>query len=155
MDDKIEIMFNSCHGGFGFSDAAMNAYRQTKELEDAEPVSRHDPLMVQIVKDMGFEANGRHSFICIRSIPAKFENYYEIIEYDGMESVHIRYSEYKVDAAKVILKDAQLSEAERVERASAILEMEYIERADTILELSPEKYALTVAKYAACSQDGL
>ena len=115
----IEIMFNKCFGGFGFSSKALRLYC---ELTGAsEPSSRHDPVMVSIVKDLGREANGHGADIAFESISAKFENYYEIQEYDGIESVHIRHSDYKINVAKTILADETLSHAERVERARALL----------------------------------
>jgi len=120
MSNKIEIMINKCYGGFSFSAAAKCAYKERTGSTDAR---RHDPLMIQIVKEMGSKANGPHAAIEVHEIPAKFENHYEIDDYDGMESVIILYDRYKNDAIAAMLKDAGLTTAERVERALALLEM--------------------------------
>jgi len=112
-------MINESYGGFGYSTDAIKLYRARTETDFGD-ISRHDPDMIAIVKEMGTSANGSCAKIIIRKIPAKFENYYEIRDYDGNESITILYDKYRVDVAKAILRSA---DADRVERALAVLEM--------------------------------
>ena len=116
---SIEIMINESYGGFGYSTDAIKLYRARTETDFGD-VSRHDPDMIAIVKEMGASANGFDAKISICEIPAKFENYYEIRDYDGNESITILYDKYRIDVAKAILRSA---DADRVERALAVLEM--------------------------------
>ena len=126
MTATVEILYNKCFGGFGFSSEAMNEYFNRKQTVDPSSFSeyeieRHDPVMLQIVKEMGSRANGYCARLAIQSIPSHFVKYYEIDEYDGSESVQIKYDAYRIDAAKALLRDTNLSKAEKIWRAAAVL----------------------------------
>jgi hypothetical protein len=108
----MKIVINSEHGGFGLSDEAMEIYLTRKGLpfvkeqwkfgssnrfifmksDDKKEcyfeseIERNDPVLVQIVEEMGDEANGNYSSLKIVEIPDDVKWY--IGEYDGMESVH-------------------------------------------------------------------
>jgi hypothetical protein len=126
MTGTVEILYNKAFGGFGFSSEAMNEYYNRKQTVDPSSFSeyeieRHDPVMLQIVKELGPRANGYGAKLGIQSIPSHFVKYYEIDEYDGSESVRIKYDAYRIDAAKALLRDANLSKAEKIWRAAAVL----------------------------------
>ena len=53
---------------------------------DSSPDDRTDPLLVQVVEELGDKANARYSNLQIIEIPVGVE--YVIDEYDGQESVH-------------------------------------------------------------------
>ena len=46
-------------------------------------IPRHDPILVQVVEELGEKANGSHANLCI----AEVDGPYRIDEYDGNESV--------------------------------------------------------------------
>ncbi len=122
----IDVMYNACYGGFSISKSAMTEYKaRGGEAESSRQIKRHDPVMVAIVKEMGVKADGEFAKIRLETIPKRFEGFYKISEYDGSESVVIKYNVYKVDTVKAILKDADLTEGERLARASAVLDEEF------------------------------
>jgi hypothetical protein len=108
----MKIVINSEHGGFGLSDAAFERYLELKGIDFARvsgrfesadyyeaghideddyylsyyDIKRDDPLLIQVVEEMGDEANGNYSSLKIVEIPDDVEWY--IGEYDGIESVH-------------------------------------------------------------------
>lgn len=103
-DAFVEVMYNTCYGGFSLSDKAIAEYCVEKRVVHPEivfqvrrGVDRHDPVMVGIVKRLGREAKGDFSNISLQKIKAKYANYYCIDEYDGMEGVNIDYGKYKLD----------------------------------------------------------
>lgn len=107
----IEVMYNGCHGGFGFSQKAMDQYHYLKRSANPyyidinmRDIERTDPLMISIVKTLGHEANGRSSKIVIEEIPKKYQIFYHIDEYDGQEDIHIDYQTYKLCAIKLIVE---------------------------------------------------
>ena len=125
---SISVMYNACFGGFGLSAAAIAEYRRRcpnaeEDLPDYR-IPRHDPVMVAIVREMGAAANDRFSQIHLRTLPAHYEKYYAIREYDGMESVAVRRHEYQVDAIKSILGDRTTSKADKLARISAVVNAE-------------------------------
>lgn len=56
-----------------------------EEYWSISDVSRSDPLLVQVVEEMGEESNGDHAKLKIVEIPDGIE--FEIDEYDGLETI--------------------------------------------------------------------
>ena len=84
-------------------------------------------------KSEGF--NDKYSKIRIEKIPKKYENYYFIQEYDGIESIDIRYHKYEMDELKRIANDESLSYEDRIKQIQNFkLDFKY----DTILESDTE-----------------
>lgn len=83
----MQIVINSCYGGFGLSDKALALYNTlaNTELEYYYDIERNDPILVHVVETLGNEANDRFAKLRIVEIPDDIE--WEITEYDGSESV--------------------------------------------------------------------
>lgn len=102
-----KIVYNSCYGGFGLSDAAIRRYAELKGLPliskpssygdgviwllpgdewfEPEDIVRHDHCLVQVVEELGINAYGLHARLDILDVPNGIR--YNIDEYDGMETV--------------------------------------------------------------------
>jgi len=103
-----KVVINTCHGGFGLSDAAKELYLQKKGIEfergkvkfgqqsfnkvgdedwsfydEVDNIDRHDPVLVQVVEELGDKASGMCAQLCVVEVTGR----YYIEEYDGMESV--------------------------------------------------------------------
>lgn len=112
-----KIVINKCFGGFGLSDAAMLRYAEIKRiavypkkekfgltiywLDPPEfrvskrhrmlydkDIDRDDPILVQVVEELGGAANGNCASLSIEDIPPGTQ--YLIEEYDGQESIQTR-----------------------------------------------------------------
>ena len=103
---KIKVIYNICHGGFGFSRkatemAASRGHKRAAEFlkclnEDYDPaherffswnycIGRHDPLLVSIVEELGTkEASADLAELAIYEIEG---TKYNIDDYDGWENV--------------------------------------------------------------------
>lgn len=83
-----QIVINVCHGGFGLSAQAEDRYR---ELAGKPPsayryeVARNDPVLVQVVSELGEQANGKYAKLKIVEVPRYVK--WHIQEYDGREWV--------------------------------------------------------------------
>ena len=83
-----DIAINTCFGGFSLSTIAVE---RLKELGSAAAAqyphykSRSDPLLIQVIRELGAAANGSFASIEIVEVPDDVE--WEIPEYDGMEHV--------------------------------------------------------------------
>ena len=104
-----KIVYNACFGGFGLSEAAMRRYAEIKGYEfRVEPDSefqsfknyffngervyesdmdekRTDPVLAQVVEELGKAASGSYSELCVYELPAGTK--YRIEEYDGLEHI--------------------------------------------------------------------
>ena len=105
-----KIVYNACFGGFGLSPVALKRYAELTELSYSEEVyegtmpkffasmhdkngeyvserdlSRNDPVLIQVVEELGKNANSRFSDLRIKELPAGTK--YRIDEYDGNESI--------------------------------------------------------------------
>ena len=83
-----KIVINACHGGFGLSDQAEAQYAQLSGK--ALPVyyweiARNDPILVEVVEQLGEAANYKYSELKVVEIPDGVE--WTVHEYDGMEWV--------------------------------------------------------------------
>ena len=105
----MKVVINRCYGGFSLSDEAIELYlnkkgwKFTKEkgeyfslcgydyiIEGQEhwydrDIERHDPILVQVVEELGKDASGRCADLRVVDIPDDVE--WEIEEYDGNEWV--------------------------------------------------------------------
>ena len=83
----MKIVINSCHGGFGLSDKALEMYRAEVNDPDVDyyDIDRDDPVLVRLVEELGDEVNTRYSELKIVEIPDGIE--WTVCEYDGLEWV--------------------------------------------------------------------
>ena len=86
----VKIVINRCYGGFGLSEAAENRYAELKGIDPADVVyyeiERHDPVLVQVVEELGEDAGYAYSDLQIVEVPAGTR--YRIDEYDGFETLN-------------------------------------------------------------------
>lgn len=92
----LKVVYNACYGGYSISDdaiALLNQKRQSNNLSRLERphksfgIERHDPLLVQVVEELGENADGKYAKLKIAEIPIEYQDCYEITEYDGFETV--------------------------------------------------------------------
>lgn len=84
----MKIVINRSYGGFRLSDQALKRYNELSGGNHARYIGlrdRVDPLLVQVVEELGDEANGRYSFLTVIEIPSDVK--YQIEDYDGWEWV--------------------------------------------------------------------
>ena len=84
-----KIVINRCYGGFSLSDAAEQRYKELAGINDPDwgywDVARDDPYLVQVVEELGEEADGGFANLMVVEIPADVN--WEIDEYDGIEHI--------------------------------------------------------------------
>lgn len=98
----MKVAYNSCYGGFSISLKAFNRlvelghlgalmYKESRSINDNciyfdhKYTKRHNPLLIQIIEELGKEANGDCSNIKIKEVDD--QDHYKITEYDGWEKV--------------------------------------------------------------------
>jgi hypothetical protein len=84
----MKIVINREWGGFGLSKTGWKRYHELggKKNQYVWNIKRNDPILVQVVEELGKKANGSYSDLKIVEIPDDVEWY--IHDYDGMETVH-------------------------------------------------------------------
>ena len=122
------FVISPCYGGFGVSETGMNLYRQKYEAKFRKPftqryweISRQDPLLVEVVQELGKGASTECSKLVIFYVSNKYVDFLDIGEYDGFESVDVDVEKYKVATSKLIVKDVSITAEEKIQRIDAIL----------------------------------
>ena len=92
-----------------------------KGYASGRDISRTDPMMVQVVRELGERANNNFSRILLEDIPAKFIDHYTIEDYDGMESVRIEYEKHALQRIQDIANDSALSPEEKIKQTQCVL----------------------------------
>jgi hypothetical protein len=84
----MKVVINRCFGGFGISDTALARYNELADtkLETYHGMDRADPLLVQVVVELGAEANDFAADLKVVDIPDDVKWY--VHEYDGLEAVY-------------------------------------------------------------------
>lgn len=96
------IVINTCYGGFGLSQEAERLLCQLKHVPIPDSpaslycyvnnVDRTDPALIQVVKQLGEEANGKYAKLKIVEFPDHIKKEWLVIDvYDGVESVSVDY----------------------------------------------------------------
>jgi hypothetical protein len=83
-----KIVYNGCYGGFSLSLAAWERYTELGgKAESSFDLDRNrtDPLLVQVVEEMGERANGMCAELYVDDLPSGTK--YRIMEYDGLEHI--------------------------------------------------------------------
>ena len=93
----MKIIINDCYGGCIILEKAARRYCELKGInydKDWEKdysvygIKRTDPILIQVVEELGKEANGFCSRLKIEEIPNG--SYYRISEYDGWEELILK-----------------------------------------------------------------
>ena len=83
-----KIVYNGCYGGFSLSLAAWERYNELGgKAESSFDLDRNrtDPILVQVVEELGDRANGMCAELYIDDLPVGTK--YRIREYDGLEYI--------------------------------------------------------------------
>ena len=114
--DLIPFLYNTCYGGYDFSDTFMERLN-TLCIETGKPpysssydldryTLRSDPMITSLFQEMGSEkASSACSDIQIKWIPRAFEDYVGINEHDGKEGVYVIESNLYKDLLKKFLRE--------------------------------------------------
>lgn len=85
----MKILYNTCYGGFSFSDefiVELNRRFPEKRAEAHAFELRTDPEAIALFEELGpVRSSGPHSSLKIRNIPDGMD--WDIDEYDGKESI--------------------------------------------------------------------
>lgn len=134
---SLDILVNSCYGGYSKSKKARVLYiERLKEIDESSELfkecdgGRHDPILVQIFRELGEDFNSKHSFIEIETIPLKYKDYYSIFEYDGLERVEINELQYdadtKINKLKFLLINTMTNDEKIIEFKKILFDTEEI-----------------------------
>lgn len=89
-----KVVINKCYGGFGISEKAKKRYEELTKttFKHTWDLNRDDPILIQVIEELGEEANDELSKLKIVEIPENVEYY--IDDYDGIETIHEKHEEW-------------------------------------------------------------
>jgi hypothetical protein len=93
----MKVVINKCYGGFGLSKEAMDLYLERKGMQGekihSSEIDRIDPILIEVVEELGILASDVYSELDIVYIPDDVDWYIE--EYDGNEWVAERHRTWR------------------------------------------------------------
>jgi hypothetical protein len=99
---KKKIVINTGYGGYGLSNKAIKLYLDKKgisyvfdryfyisktETFDASEIDRKDSVLIEVIEELGEEANGEYAKLCIMELEEG--TLYRIDSYDGSEWIEL------------------------------------------------------------------
>lgn len=83
----MKIVINACYGGFGLSKEALALFNERSGTVNTYEydIERNNPILVEIVEQLGEAADGRFAELKVVEIPDDVQ--WQIEEYDGNEWV--------------------------------------------------------------------
>ena len=83
----MKIVINACYGGFGLSKEALALFneRSGTVITHERDIERNNPILVEIVEQLGEAADGEFAELKVVEIPDDVQ--WQIEEYDGNEWV--------------------------------------------------------------------
>ena len=130
-EDMIGVLYNDCYGGFSMSKKAIDLYNMKmlelnpdhKNILYNQPlysINRNDKILIDVYNQLGNDFNGeRYTKIKAKYINKKYENCYNITEYDGLEGVEIDVNKYKIETIKNIIKN-NISSDEKINQINLL-----------------------------------
>lgn len=115
--DLIPFLYNTCYGGYAFTDEFMERLNERRVAAGLEPYQssysisygtrhRYDPMITGLFQEMGsVNVCEPYSKIAIEWIPKEFIERAEINEYDGKECVNVNIQEIYSEILKEFLKE--------------------------------------------------
>jgi hypothetical protein len=81
----MKIAINTCYGGFGLSKEALSLFneRSGTTITYENDIARNNPILVEIVEQLGAAAKGDFAELKVVEIPDDVQ--WQIEEYDGKE----------------------------------------------------------------------
>ena len=81
----MKIVINDCHGAFGLSKTALALFNERAGaiIANEDDIKRNNPILVEIVEQLGEAANGEFAELKVVKIPDDVQ--WQIQEYDGDE----------------------------------------------------------------------
>lgn len=92
----MKIVINDCYGGFELSKKAIEEYVHLKGIDgtyDDMSIKRDDPVLIQVVKSLGAEANGMMADLKVVEIPEGVD--WVIEDYDGAEWISEKHRTWR------------------------------------------------------------
>lgn len=92
----MEIVINEWHGGFELSKKAVEEYAKLKAIDgtfDDMSIKRDDPVLIQVVKSLGAEANGMAANLKVVEIPKDVD--WVIESCDGKEWISEKHRTWR------------------------------------------------------------
>lgn len=123
----FKVVYNDCYGGFDLHQKALDEYnkRSGKTIQHAEMIAQTDPILIELVEEMGKEVNSKHSKLKIAEFPLRYKDFLKWSDYDGLEKITVDFDRYLAYHTKKIVRDDTLTDHEKIDRIQRLFEEEY------------------------------
>lgn len=122
------ILYNRCHGGFGFSEECKEEYlKRTGRKLDEYNVNRSDPELIKLYEEFGSDwMSGLCAKITLKKVSPTLIKYLRIGEYDGKEWIDSQMTKLKCyeEFMDIVKKDPMQLEVAYLNLCGTLKEIE-------------------------------
>ena len=123
----MNVSLNKTYGGYSLSKTAIKLCKDrglANICYSNVECFREDPIVIQVIKELGKNANDECSKLCIVTIPTIYKDIYSIEEYDGWETINLNHSNYQLIEIQKIVSDDEDNKIERIQSVLSLVEPE-------------------------------
>lgn len=142
----VEVLYSTSNWGpFCASERFLAEYNRRRLLVGLhenitfyDVHARHDPIAVQLLKDLGRRAsNGPSSNLSLVEIPEKYKLHYKICSLHGEEWVEVDQDASRCACIRQITADPLLSDADKIRQIDSVLSEEKLVQFFPIVDVLP------------------
>ena len=104
--ETFRVLYNTCYGGFVYS----NEVRKLLKEKDKSEVMlydfkyRSDPYVLELYDQLKDKFGNQGTKIEVKNVPIYLKSHFSIEEYDGLERIVYRESDFKLSMITFVLK---------------------------------------------------
>lgn len=133
MSNKIRVLYNTCYGGFTFSEEAFDEInkrlsekgKKTLRSVYSDDYDRYEPIYLEVYDLLGPQKfSGKNSKIEFELVEEKYKDFITIDEYDGLETVMVNTDNSLLFEIRGVINSNSLSDSEKLEKIKKITDYE-------------------------------
>ncbi len=110
--ETFRVLYNTCYGGFVYSNEVKELIKSKNENKFMiyDYKFRSDPYVLELYDQLKDKFGKEGTQIEVENVPIYYKYYFSIKEYDGMESIVYKDSNFKLSMISFVLKSDLNSE---------------------------------------------
>ncbi len=104
--ETFRVLYNKCYGGFIYSNEVKELLKEKIQSQVMlyDDKFRSDPYVLELYDQLKDKFGNQGTKIEVKNVPIYFKSHFSIEEYDGLERIVYRESNFKLSMITFVLK---------------------------------------------------